>query len=133
MYSEPEKKYTNSGYMVELARVSCIKTTESQHSTLFFQLEITSLLPWADDPDFCNYIFARDSFGNIYSSGGTRILGGGQHCSVSGKNYRTSPLTWIYDAAVYNIYPNAQWIELCYERSGRNMVFRIDLTGGENG
>jgi len=133
MYAEPGARYTDSGYLVELSRVSCIKTAESRNSTVFFQLEITSLLPWADDPDFCNYIFARDSFGNIYSAGGTRMLGDKQHYGVSGKNYRTSPLTWIYDAAVYNVHPNAQWIELRYERSGRQMVFRIDLTGGEIG
>ena len=136
LYCEPGTKYTDSGYLVELARVSCLKaknSTVASRQTLCFQLEITSLLPWADDPDFCNYLVARDSMGNIYPFSAAWMHAGDSNRRISGKNYRTSPLTWVYDAKIYNLYPFAQWIELRYERGGREMVFRIDLTGGETG
>lgn len=38
-----------------------------------------------------------------------------------------------YDAWFANLDPEAQWVELRYDRDGRDVRLRIDLTGGEPG
>ena len=129
LYGEPGTTFTDSGYAVSLSRVSC---WDGPGGTLYFQLKVTSLLPWADDPDFCYYITARDSLGNTYPFRDARDAAEDPDRIVNGTVYRTSVITWIYDAWLLVFDPEGvEWVELCCERDGRNMVFRIDLTGGD--
>lgn len=130
LYKEPGTTFTDSGYAVTLSRVSC---WDGPSGTLYFQLKITSLLPWADDPDFCYYITARDSLGNTYPFRDARDAADNHDRIVKGEIYRTSVITWLYDARLLVFdSEGADLVELCYERDGRDMVFRIDLTGGDS-
>jgi len=130
LYEEPGTTYTDSGYAVSLSKVSC---WDGPGGTLHFQLDVTSLLPWADDPDFCNFITVRDSSGNTYPFESAREAAEDPDKIVVGQVYRTSLITWIYNAHLLVFdHDGVEWVEVCYQRDGRDIVFRIDLPGGES-
>jgi len=129
LYEEPGTTILDSGYRIKLSKVSC---WDGPSGTLHFQLDITNLLPWADDPDFCNYITARDSLGNLYPFQQAKELAEDSDQIVTGRIYRTSLITWIYQGRLLTFEcEGVQWVELCYNRDGRDIVFRVELPGGD--
>lgn len=84
---------------------------------------------WSEADTFCPWLRAVDSAGNQYASpyesapGTDRILF---------KSYRANPWTSVHELVIWDLgTPDAQWIDLHYTRSGRNLTVRIDLTGGD--
>lgn len=52
--------------------------------------------------------------------------------AVQSSMYHTGPLTYLHDLYLTDYTSqDAQWIELHYDRAGRDLVLRIDLTGGD--
>lgn len=80
-------------------------------------------------PDF----YAVDDRGNHYGSCAdlSDVIYAWQYDRwLLGNDFATGLRTSVYEAWVENLDPEADWIELRYDRDGRDVRLRIDLTGG---
>lgn len=97
----------------------------------FFRIRVTNPIPWAGEPQISEDLWAMDSLGNYYYSSHTGHRW--NENTVAGKSYHTAPFTYVYDMLLLPPdnpgYRDAEWVEIHYDRSGRNLVLRIDLTG----
>lgn len=128
---EPNLSFTDSGYTVKLTNLTVWTGPEWSFERCHFLLEITTLTPWSDGPMFYNELRVRDSNGTEY------LCYRGQEDWDDGKQlipalYHTGPLTWLCDMNFYNDGDPLTWIELYYDRDGREHAIRIDLTGGDS-
>lgn len=96
-----------------------------------FQVEVTSLFHWAELDDIPIHDFwAVDSLGNTYSS--YRNDAHSYQRAVSGNLDKTGYFTCTMDMWINNFCSqDAQWIEIRYDRDGRDLRLRIDLKGGD--
>ncbi len=100
--------------------------------TYYFHVQIASItyLPWAEAPDFSEWMWAVDSLGNYYYSENEDSMD--QEPSIDAKDYHTGMFTYTHNLWLRPyVSQDAEWIEIHYDRSGRDMVLRIDLTGGD--
>ena len=95
--------------------------------TGFIRLEI-SWLPWMKEPSFLNDLWAVDNLGNYYYPYGLYAYAYPRIAVGGGYSTRGS---CAFTMMLRHFDPEAQWVELCYNRDGRNLVFRIDLAGGD--
>lgn len=104
---------------------------QPQEEDLFHcQVRATNPRPWADYDDILRWFWAVDDLGNYYYA--AYELGAAAVPGVEVSVYHTGPLTWLYDMRLTNfVSRDAQWIELHYDRAGRDLTLRIDLTGGD--
>ena len=93
-------------------------------------LEASRWLPMADGFSAFRHFYAVDDQGNRYPGFFEENNENVGKCLVG--NYEQSDL-WHsrYDAWISELDPEANWVELCYDRDGREVRLRIDLTGGE--
>ena len=103
---------------------------EYTHLTLTIQatsrfLSLEGCIPFDD-------FYAVDDLGNVYISyeqagraswNGQKMLGGDRG--------PIDPWTCRYQAKLTSLDPEASWVEIRYDREGRDIRLRIDLTGGE--
>lgn len=87
--------------------------------------------PLKEKPGSLQYFYAVDDRGTVYAC--TWEQGGQYDPAFVGNVYQTGLLSAEYDAWFENLDPEAQWVELRYDRDGRDVRLRIDLTGGEPG
>jgi len=135
-YAEPNQTVRSDGYRLTLTRAAWDHTDfadeeSGELDTFHFQIEIFNPLPWAEDTEMTRWMWAEDSLGNHYY---TFYESGNYYRSpaVVGNSYHTGPFTYTHDMWLSNFCSQeAQWIDLHYDRSGRNIVFLIDLNGGE--
>lgn len=124
-YCKPELSADVEGYHIRIEEVAV--AAEAGESRCYFQIQIL-WWPWMKSGYVLDDFWAVDSLGNYYYPYNDaaydlpRIAHGGSF-STAGICSVTRVLT-MFDA-------NAQWVELRYDRDGRNIVFRIDLTGGD--
>ena len=86
--------------------------------------------PWENGFGVEEYIWAKDDLGNVY-----RPLRYPNempdvpcvNCIIYGSGERGKAYLWV---TLGNWDPDAQWVELRYDRDGRDMVLRVELTGG---
>lgn len=86
--------------------------------------------PWENGFGVEEYIWAKDSQGNVY-----RPLRYHNEkpdepcvsCNIYSSGEQGKGYLWV---KLGNWDPDAQWVELRYDRDGRDMVLRVDLTGG---
>lgn len=131
MYAEPKQQAKSDGYTFELTRAAWHHTQfadeERELDSFRFQIKITNPLPWANEPDIRDQLWAQDSEGMIYPSWRLET----DSCLI-GDIYQTAPFTWTMDMWVSGFSSqDAQWLDICYAREGRDLRFRIDLTGGD--
>lgn len=105
---------------------------DSQDSYSFwFRIQVTNPLQWAEMDDIpLNDFWAVDSFGNVYCSGNQFAYSSQRF--VSGNHERTGFFSYTLDMWLTNFCSQeADWIEIRYDRNGRDIRLRIDLTGGD--
>ena len=133
MYKEPRQRRQSDGYTLELTRAAWSRTQytdpeKKDHDSFVFQIEISNPLPWACAPNICDYLWAKDSLGNLYYLMNSGIAG----MHMVGNITKTASQTWTLDMWLYGFASqDADWIDIYYDRDGRNIKFRIDLPGGE--
>jgi len=97
----------------------------------FFRIRVTNPVPWAGEPQIEKDLWAVDSLGNYYYSSHTGHRW--NEPTVAGNSYHTAPFTYVYDMQLIAPdipgYREAEWVEIHYDRAGRNLTLRIDLTG----
>lgn len=110
--------------------------TVEENTSLYLVLRATRLLPMTESCTAFRSFYAVDDLGNTYMSASYywsswSSRNNGKEKALVG-NYGLSSL-WSsdYQAWISSIDPDAQWIELRYDRDGRDVRLRIDLTGGE--
>lgn len=143
----PDTSYTDSGYTVTLSDaarwlVDWKNPNLADTQEFYFRLDITTPCFWANAPTFTDWFWAEDSLGNRYY-GDKETL----------RFYDDEERYHHYLESTHDIIQNSpfsyscylkiqvwkgervegiQWIDLHYDRGGRDMVFRIDLTGGKS-
>ena len=108
---------------------------EGSTTQLYVLVEQWSLLPWKEHEGYFKFgavtewFSAKDSVGNVYDciwSSPTDERGRLYSNAVQSGIFTGSHELWI------NNFPqDATWVEILYDRDGREYVLRIDLTGGD--
>ena len=135
-YSQPGDTVTSDGYILTLTEAalwhSAYTDTAGQpreQDRLHFRIRVTNPMPWAEHDDISRRFWAVDDLGNYYCASYEAAPG---IPSVQSSIYHTGPLTYLHDLYLTDYASqDAQWIELHYDRAGRDLVLRIDLTGGD--
>lgn len=130
IYLEPEQSFSDSGYTVMLTDLTVWTAPDWDFARCHFLVEIISAIPWTDGPMFTNTLRVRDSNGTEYlcyldqsdfDKGDQLLL----------EKYHTGPLQWLCDMHFHIHGEPVTWIELYYDRDGREHAIRVDLTGGD--
>ena len=130
-YSAPNVTARTDGYFFTVSDAALwqeVSTTGRVTDKFYFRVQVRNPLPWADYDDILRWFWAEDSLGNRYYA--AYETGGADVPSIQGSCYHTGPLTWNHDMYLTDfVSADAQWIELHYDRAGRDLVLRIDLEG----
>lgn len=104
-----------------------------ENTSLYVTVRATSLLPSTEGCAAFWDFYAVDDLGNHYWSWTDPdvIYTWQYQRSLVGNTYTTGLWTSEYQAWISEIDRSASWIELRYDRDGRDVRLRIDLTGGE--
>ena len=95
---------------------------------LLLHLECSRLLPMTDDLPAFRYFYAVDDLGNRYEDFWAVR---NDDMQLAGNYSQVSLWRSRYAARIARLDPDASWVELRYDRDGRDVRLRIDLTGGE--
>ena len=135
IYVTPGYEYSNSGYTVKLTEASLWIHDPNEASPLlghlYFRLIIAGNSLWSTAPEFTEHLLLKDGLGNHYISRLDSLQYADDRLSYIGTLDKTGITEWTYDGFIEIRSPlEAQWIDIRYERDGRHMALRIDLTGG---
>lgn len=105
-----------------------------ENTALHLTVRATSLLPSTEGCAAFGDFYAVDDLGNYYwSSNDPEVIYTWQTLrSLRGNFHATGLWTSEYEAFIASVDPAASWVELRYDRDGRDVRLRIDLTGGES-
>lgn len=136
-YMQPDVSDTSDGYTFTVEEAALWRTyfdepTDAMEyfDDLYLRLSVTNPLPWMPEQEAVEWMWAVDSEGIRYNS----------HSQtydpdipwISFNQYRTGIFTYAYELAIQDTTEDIQWIELHYDRAGRDVVLRVDLTGGRS-
>ena len=132
---ETRETETSDGYTLSVDNVSVWQTEDTdsrgnprERTLMNVQLRCFNPLPWANVPKMEGWIWAEDSLGNYYYSSQEDSLA--MEPAISSSVYQTGMLSYTMDLWIYQfVSQDAEWIEFHYDRSGRDLVFRVVLTG----
>jgi hypothetical protein len=137
LYMEPEVSAHSDGFTFKTTRAALVLTDSqtdlyTDYYTLYIQIEVSSLLQWAQLDDIpADYFWAVDSLGNTYLS--LNHVPDLSQPYVSGDLIRTDFFTQTMEMELNSFCSaDAEWLELRYDRNGRDIRLRIDLTGGDS-
>jgi len=133
---DPDSRDSSDGFTFDVSRAVMSfhdHYTDDNQDAYYFQcrVKVTGLFQWDEIRDIPIHDFwAVDSLGNVYSSFKNDAYS--YQRSVSGNLERSGYFSWTMDLWLNNFSSQeAQWIELRYDRDGRDIRLRIDLNGGE--
>lgn len=137
-YSEPWVRDKSDGYHFTVRKVAYWEGTylnefgrQGESNRFGVLLKVTNFKPWAGYSDIPRWFHAVDSLGNYYYSDEEYVWS--NEPSLSGNGTQTGPFTYTWYLWANNyVSQDAEWIELRYDRDGRDVCLRIDLTGGED-
>lgn len=131
-YTEPDQSVHSDGYTITLTKAAVWHADYhdgGEHHTLYFQMEVFNPRPWAEFSDIARWFRAVDSLGNTYDCFNEGITNYAPY--ISGNGYHTGPQTYTHDMWIGDYRSQgAEWIDFYYDREGRDLVLRLDLTGG---
>lgn len=130
-YAQPEEcRDESDGYTFRVDRAAVWKYESTDYYEFACRLTVGVVWPWENGP-VLNTMYAVDSQGNRHENHlGQRDEGKPGWMTVCGLSQ--SLTTCGYSITLRNFDPAAQWVELHYDRAGRDLVLHIDLTGGED-
>ncbi len=135
-FVEPDIIYRESGYTFRLEKAALWRTYhtepteagEEYFDSLYISMKVSHILPWMREQQAVGHMWAVDNNGVYYRSNWSAE--GGEPFVRYVPKFR-----WFnnatYEFSFYDTVTDLQWIELHYDRDGRDMVFRVDLTGGD--
>ena len=102
----------------------------TERDDLYFHLNV-SQLPWLFPSEAPYWLWAVDSEGNHYYCM-MEYFYADDLPAVVGNSHRTGLFSYTWDMWITDLIdPEAEWIDLHYDRSDRNLALRIELKGGE--
>ena len=116
---------SSDGYLFRVTEVGIVE----DGNILAFDLEVL-YWPWMEHANIAYRLWAIDSNGNYYPSRMEAEYQDVPKVTTSGGQY--SNCFGITSMKILEFDKTAQWVELHYDRDGRDIVLRIDLTGGED-
>lgn len=133
----PNASDYSDGYTFTVTRAveRCYKHTmdngaDEKDYSFFFTVTASNPRPWAEHKDILREFYAIDSLGNYYYSSWEN--GYTDDLSIRGNPRRTGYFTTSHNMWLSNyVSQDAEWIDLRYDRAGRDIILRIDLTGGD--
>ena len=132
-YEEPSGQAQWEGYHLQVKEALLItETGYIGQPELNVLIEVT-YMPWEPGFGVEKLIWAQDSKGTVYRP--LRYMGEQPdepcvNCKITSNAEQGRFYLWCQ---IGNFDPDAQWVELRYDRDGRDMTLRIDLTGGGQG
>ncbi len=128
LYVEPQCETKSDGYTFRVTKTAIWE--RSSVDTFHYQMDIIDPGFWTEDGDIGRWFWAVDSNGHHYDS--FYESGGGERY-VSGNSYRTGLFTRTFEMWLVGYdHEGVEWVELHYDRSGRDIVLYLDLTGGDH-
>lgn len=138
--SEPNVAFSSDGYQFTVTDAAVFsKYSEAQGeevTQLYFLLDQRCPLPWTETEGYyntlgltsaCRLLTVTDSLGNFYHSYASRYE---DDPALQVVDCQTGLFTATHVCWINDFPKDAEWIEVCYERDGRNLSLKIDLTGG---
>lgn len=122
-FYKPDVSISVEGYGIRSPEAAVDRDADQLH----FQVEVT-YWPWMEEFGALNEFWALDSEGNTYPS-----INEFDYMIQRGLVYRSSMASGGISVSTITLAGfdcDAQWVELHYDRDGRDIVLRIDLTGG---
>lgn len=134
----PDTSVKASGYTFSVDEAALWRTYYSEPTdkgeyfdSLYIRLEVSNPLPWMREQTAVRNMWAVDSNGTYYESFQNSFDASENETPwVSYLVYETGIGTYEYTLSFQDSSEDMQWVELHYDRDGRNMVLRVDLTGG---
>lgn len=134
-YVQPDASFRASGYTFCVEEAALWRTFYSEPTEegeyfdmLYVRLKVSNPVPWMGEQRAVYWMWAVDSNGRYYQNQ-VRNVDGAPWISCSPR--RTGIGFYEYELGFQGASRDIQWIELHYDRDGRDMVLRIDLRGGE--
>lgn len=123
-FERPELTANVEGYHIRIEEIAV--TAEDRFC---FLMEV-SQWPWMQELKAWEELWAVDSLGNYYypDSAGAYDAPRVSEYGYSG----AGGVIHSYHMVILSFDTDAEWVELRYDRDGRDVVFHIDLTGGGN-
>lgn len=124
LYIQPNVSDSSDGYRFTITEAAI----NAEADTLYIELQTTYWF-WMKEPAIAGHFWAVDSNGNYYAS---RI--DAQYADIPKVVYGGGFYSQGFcsqDLEITHFDGTAEWLELHYNRDGRDIVLRIDLTGGE--
>ena len=107
-----------------------VENDDHDYDRFYFQIEAFNPLPWTGKSEAMDWVWGVDSLGNYYDCYHKGIRNYAPYIWISSSH--TGFLTYTYSMEITDYRSQeAEWIEFHYDRSDRDLVWRIDLTGGD--
>lgn len=138
--SEPGCAFSSDGNTFTLTDAAVFtETYQGEENTRFyFRVEQFSWTPWSVQKYYfgifpthstiSSQIYAVDSLGNIYDSFHARNEDDPYYIVPSGG--QTGVFTYTHECWINEFDSDAQWVEICYSRDGRDFRLKVFLKGG---
>ncbi len=123
LYFQPKVSDSSDGYRFTVTEAA----VNRGENILYLELQVT-YWPWMPQPGIANYFWAVDSLGNYYACRRDVMYDDLPKIAYQGGFY--SQGFESNGLEVRHFDSGAEWLELHYDRDGRDIVLRIDLTGG---
>lgn len=124
LYIQPNVSDSSDGYRFTISEAA----VNANGDTLFLELQ-TIYWPWKEYPVIAAHFWAVDSKGNYYASKAEAAYADIPKVTYSGGFY--SQCFCAQNLEITHFNSTADWVELHYDRDGRDIILRIDLTGGD--
>ena len=135
LYLEPGCSAKSDGYTFTVTRIAewyyqfeDAETSDEDH-LFYLTIKATHPLPWAGFPEAVRWFTATDSLGNEYGNMWSRYYSYDK--TLVGNPFTRTVFTYTYEMWLSYYVPGAEWIELRYDRDGRDITLRVDLTDKE--
>lgn len=133
---KPEVKKTCDGYIFCVTDAQLWRSHireevngNAYYDRLFLRLEVSNLLPWAPEQQAMDAMWAVDSAGVYHDTIIRETTQPGMGYIGVVRKQRVLN-TYCYDLYFSNTPEDVEWVELHYDRDGRDLVLRVELTGG---
>jgi hypothetical protein len=133
---EPDVSASSDGYYFRVKKATLWRTNFTEppedgreyFDQLYMQITVSNPFLWMYEQQGLRWMWAVDSQGTYYTSFEEADDNTQNHIQYT--VYRSGLFTYTYDLSFRDTENDMTWIELHYDRDGRDLVFRVDLAGG---
>ncbi len=117
-------------YHIRIKNIALWRRLDEEQYAFHIEINVFNYRPWASNPKMMDKIWARDNLGNTYACYNVFPIVTDSFVAV--REERIGVFTYRYDLQLVDfVMDRVQWIELCYDHDGRNIVQRIYLRESE--